>query len=141
MRYLRGNQSWRKATKEMVALLGLKLEHQKGIFTLGLYMGAWRRKRIALWKWMKLNMDKGNWCINGDFNQTEWVDDLVGPFYLLHRIEICAWNRVLDKFELIDNRFISILKTGPHFTRQAIYGMRLDQSRIDRAMLAIRLTG
>lgn len=45
---------------------------------------------------------------------------------------------MLEKFDLIDNRLIAILKTGPHFTKQTAYGDRFDQSRIDRGYVSDR---
>lgn len=57
----------------------------------------------------------------------------MGPTPLLHGSERRALNRLIKFFYLIDNRLIAILKSGPHFTRQATYGDRLDQSCLDRS--------
>lgn len=39
----------------------------------------------------------------------------------------------MDKLDLLDNRLMAVHKTGPHYTRQATYGPRFNQSRIDRS--------
>lgn len=46
-----------------------------------------RRKRIALWNWMVAYLPEGNWLLCGDFNNTEFIEDSVGPSSLLHGSE------------------------------------------------------
>lgn len=76
-----------------------------------------RGKRIALWKWMEQHLPEGKWLFYGDFNNTEFVEDSMGPTPLMYGSERWAWNRLSDRFDLIDNRLTTITKLGPHFTR------------------------
>lgn len=50
----------------------------------------------------------GNWVISGDFNQTERVEDSMGPLSLMHGAERRAWNWLSNKFDLLDNRLIAV---------------------------------
>lgn len=81
---------------------------------------------------MDLHLSVGNWMICGDFDHIEFAEDSVGPTPLLHGSKRTAWNRLLDKFNLIDNHLIAVHKSGPHFTRQVKYGPKFDQSCLDR---------
>lgn len=76
--------------------------------------------------------------IYGDFNHTERIEDSVGPSPLLRGLERRVWNRVLDKFDLLDNRSIVVKKIGSHFTCQATHGSRFDQSHMDRSYCSNR---
>lgn len=76
-------------------------------------------------------MELWNWMLCGDFNHTEFVEDLVGPSPLVHGSKRRDCNGLLDKFDLIDNQLSTVIKSSPHFTCQAKYGPQLDQSRLD----------
>lgn len=84
-------------------------------------------------KWIERDLNTRNWYICGDFNQTEKVEDSVGPSPRMHGSEQRAWNQFVDKLDLSDNRLIVVLEFGPHLTRQAIHGEIFDQSRLDRS--------
>lgn len=75
----------------------------------------------------------GNWLVYGDFNHIEFTEDSVRPMPLLDGFEQCAWNRLVDKLDLLDNRLIAVTKFGPHFTCQAVHWHRLDQSCLDQS--------
>lgn len=106
----------------------------KGELFITLVYGDRRRsKRVDLWNWMNLNLSIDKWLICGDFNHTKFMEDLVGPSPLLHGLERRAWNHLVDRFDLLDNHLIVVIKSGPHFTRQALHGDWLDQSCIDRS--------
>lgn len=57
----------------------------------------------------------------------------MGPTPLLHGSKRRVGNRLVEKFDLIDNRLMVVLKLGPHFTHQVTYGVRFDQSRLERS--------
>lgn len=90
---------------------------QGELFVASIYGDRRRCKRVELWNWMEKNLPMGNWLICGDFNHTVYVEDSVGPTPLLHGLKRRAWNRLSNKFDLLDNRLVAVTKTGPHFTQ------------------------
>lgn len=50
---------------------------------------------------------------------TDLYDDAIGPSALIHGYELRAWNRLVDKLNLVDNYVCAGMRLGPHFTRQA----------------------
>lgn len=44
----------------------------------------------------------------------------------------------MDRFNLLENYLIAVIKSRPHLTRQAMHGDWLDQSRIDRSYCSDR---
>lgn len=61
----------------------------------------------------------------------ELWDDAVGNSTLIHGTEARVWNKLVDRFNLVDNYLCAGSRFGPHYTRQAMKGERLDQSRLD----------
>lgn len=59
-------------------------------------------------------------------------DDLVGPTAHLHGMEERSWLNLMDHLDLIDLYFTVVHRKGPIYTRQAIRGGRLHQTRLDR---------
>lgn len=115
-------------------LAWVKTRSNKGELCIAFVYGDRRRqKHVALWNWMERNLPIGNWLICGDFNHIEFVDDLVGPNPLFHGLECHAWNHLIDKLDLFDNRLIAIIKIDPHFTRQTTHGGHFDQSDLDHS--------
>lgn len=103
------------------------------LFIASIYGDRRRRIRIALWNWMERHLPVGNWLLCGNFNHIEFIKDSIGPSPLMHGSKRQAWNRLVDRFDLIDSRLTTILKIGSHYTQQAIYGPRYDQSHLDRS--------
>lgn len=65
-----------------------KTKTNKGeLFIRSVYGSYKRPQRVALWKWLERNLDLGNWVISGNFNQTEKMEDSVGPSPLMHGSE------------------------------------------------------
>lgn len=58
---------------------------------------------------------------------------------LLHGLERRAWNQLVDRLGLLDNRFIVVAKKDPHYTRQATHENLFDQSQIDRSYSSNRV--
>lgn len=111
------------------SLAWIKTLTSKGeLFVALVYGGRRRNKRVILWNLMENNLPTGQWLICGHCNHTKFIEDSVGPTPLLHGLERHSWNHLMDKFDLIDNRLIVVIKYGLYFTRQAMYGDHLDQS-------------
>lgn len=100
------------------SLAWVKINTTKGeLFIASIYGDQRRSKRIQLWNWMEVHLPTGNWLFCGDYNNIEFVEDSIGPSPFLHSSKRRAWNRLVDRFDLIDNCLTTILKFGPHFTR------------------------
>lgn len=91
-----------------------------------------RRERMETWRWLtELNAEE-HWIVGGDWNMVELWDDARGTSTLIHGGERRAWNKFVDKFNLVDNYLCAGERKGPHYTRQARNNNCLDQSRLDR---------
>lgn len=82
---------------------------------------------------MRQTLPTRKWLLCGDFNHTDKSDNSMGPSPLLHGMEVRKWNRLIDRFDLVDNRLIVVQQSGPTYTRQAQHGGRFDQARLDRS--------
>ncbi|KAL3690932.1 hypothetical protein R1sor_004583 [Riccia sorocarpa] len=68
----------------------------------------------------------------------EYIEDTIGPSPLMEDQERRCWDLVVGSGDLVDARLCASMTKGPHFTRQAWYGERLDQSRLDRFYISER---
>lgn len=80
---------------------------------------------------MVANLKDEDWILYGDWNMTNLFDDVVGSSAFIHGLKMRAWNRIVDKLDLVDNYLCAYVRLGPHFTRQADKADRYDQSRLD----------
>ncbi|KAL3682896.1 hypothetical protein R1sor_000918 [Riccia sorocarpa] len=97
-----------------------------------------RRKRARMWQWVKNIIAKGQWLVIGDFNMVESTKDSIGPSVVLRGRELRSWNLCSNQGDLIDSWLTALESKGPWFTRQALHGNRLDQSRLDRIYISNR---
>ncbi|KAL3679560.1 hypothetical protein R1sor_022516 [Riccia sorocarpa] len=94
--------------------------------------------RKEVWEWLKQLMMEGQWIIMGDFNMVERQEDSIGPSPVVRGDELYSWEICAGSADLVDTRLYATKVIGPHFTRQAWYGNRFDQSRLDRFYLSGR---
>ncbi|KAL3697876.1 hypothetical protein R1sor_011952 [Riccia sorocarpa] len=64
--------------------------------------------------------------------------DSIGPSPVARGPELRKWNQCVNQGDLIDGWLAAVQTKGPWFTRQALHGNRLDQSRLDRCYLSNR---
>lgn len=88
--------------------------------------------RAYLWHQLKTELLDGQWIILGDFNMVESPIDSAGPSPLLQGRQLEAWRLLATRFDLTDAYFLPREFIGTRFTRRALHGHRLDQSRLDR---------
>ncbi|KAL3694987.1 hypothetical protein R1sor_008638 [Riccia sorocarpa] len=94
------------------------------------------RKRKEVWAWMRPLISDGHWIILGDFNMVENQIDSIGPSPVIRGEEKNMWEVLTGSADLVDARACATTTKGPLFTRQAWYGNRFDQSRLDRFYLS-----
>lgn len=92
-----------------------------------------RTRRKEMWDWIGDTLPESNLVLCGDWNMVELWDDSVGPHALIHGNDARAWNRLVDRRNLVDNFVCAGQQQGPIFTRQAKKLDRLDQSRLGRS--------
>lgn len=63
---------------------------------------------------------------------TDLWDDAVGPSAFIHGSEAMAWNRLVDKLDMVDNYLCAGVRMDPQYTRQAKRTDRYDQSCLNR---------
>ncbi|KAL3680463.1 hypothetical protein R1sor_023419 [Riccia sorocarpa] len=90
------------------------------------------RNRKEVWAWMRTLISTGQWIILGDFNMVESQIDSIGPSPVIRGEEKNTWDLLTGSADLVDARVCATTAKGPLFTRQAWYGNRFDQSRLDR---------
>ncbi|KAL3698385.1 hypothetical protein R1sor_012461 [Riccia sorocarpa] len=64
--------------------------------------------------------------------------DSIGPSPVLKGRELRSWTLCSNQGDLIDGWLTALDSNGPWFTRQAVHGLRLDQSRLDRLYISNR---
>lgn len=67
-----------------------------------------RASRKNLWEWMATQPPSGNWVLLGDWNMTEFFDDLAGPSARLHGSEERCWKRMVDKLDIINHYLAAV---------------------------------
>ncbi|KAL3675581.1 hypothetical protein R1sor_025529 [Riccia sorocarpa] len=95
-------------------------------------------RRLQVWSWMKRRTETGHWVIIGDMNMVEQRSDTLGPSPLLKGRELRKWALCSNQGDLSDGWLMAVQAKGPWFTRQAVYGNRIDQARLDRCYLSER---
>ncbi|KAL3701989.1 hypothetical protein R1sor_020011 [Riccia sorocarpa] len=84
------------------------------------------------------NYQEGQWILLGDLNMVEATRDSMGPSPVLRGRELRSWTLCRNQGDLIDGWKVALESLGPWFTRQAVHGTRIDQSRIDRLYISNR---
>ncbi|KAL3677440.1 hypothetical protein R1sor_027388 [Riccia sorocarpa] len=115
--------------------------HLEGVGTVGvmsIHAPTKRRLRRDAWRWVREVTETGKWIICGDFNMVEYPEDTIGPSPLMEEHKRRCWDLVVGSGDLVDARLCASEAKGPHFTRQAWYGERFDQSRLDRFYITER---
>lgn len=74
-------------------------------------------------------------------NMVDLFDDSIGAFARLHDSKERSWRILVDKLDLIDSYLMVAHIKGFIFTRQAVSGNWLDQSRLHRSLLATEEVG
>lgn len=117
----------------------VRIQTSMGELNIGsVYAPNERVDHIHIWKWLTTNLEPLNWVLNGDWNMTDLVDDMIGPNTLIHGRKRWAWNRLVDHLDLVDNYLCVGIRIGPFFTWQARKKHCYDQSRLDRSYSSLR---
>ncbi|KAL3679799.1 hypothetical protein R1sor_022755 [Riccia sorocarpa] len=93
-------------------------------------------EKIRLYDWLQAFDISGKWVLMGDWNMTLDPLDSVGPTPMLHGSPLRRWRALDQSGDLLDCYDAAGRRIGPRFTRQAVRGARLDQSRLDRAYIS-----
>lgn len=91
---------------------------------------AW--EQALLWHQLKGSLPDGHWFIFKDFKMIESPLNSSGPSPLISRRQREAWRLLKTQLDLVDAFSLPKTFLGTRFTRWALHGQRMDQSRIDR---------
>ncbi|KAL3685721.1 hypothetical protein R1sor_003743 [Riccia sorocarpa] len=92
-------------------------------------------EEIQFFNWLRDKADGGDWILLGDWNMVLSPTDSLGPTPMLKGSPLQAWTEVELKWSFEDALEVALQTQGPKFTRQAVRGSRLDQSRLDRVYI------
>ncbi|KAL3676158.1 hypothetical protein R1sor_026106 [Riccia sorocarpa] len=114
-----------------------KIQTSRGEVTVcSVYAPGTPQERRVLWDWMVQTLAEGQWIISGDFNMVEYVEDSRGPTAVLRGEELQKWRILSEEWNLSDCWLNAFEREGPWYTRHALRGDRVDQSRLDRIYLS-----
>ncbi|KAL3701407.1 hypothetical protein R1sor_019429 [Riccia sorocarpa] len=86
-------------------------------------------EKMRFYNWFRELANDKEWVLVGDWNMVLSQDDSTCPSPLLKGGPLQAWEAANMRWHLEDVYNIAVKKIGPRFTRQAVRGDRLDQSR------------